>query len=267
MVTGQPQLVFGDDGSAGADVAWLWVNNQPWPGWRVDVVHATLPPVGPPLPPERSDLHESASDRGRTFLGRAAEVRHLTAEADPREVLGGLTDATLMVVGARGRGLFKALRLGSTSDWLLQCPPAPLVIVRSGGPVRTVVACVDGSVHAQKAVAALAGLPLIAGAKVIVLSVGPAGGDLPDSVVDAAQTLRAAGAEVEILDRSPDPLEPFYDVRNMILDVATDSGADLLVFGTRGLSGWKSLGVGSIASALARHAPMSVLMAHAGEDA
>lgn len=267
MVADQPVLVFGDDGSAGADVAWLWVNNQPWPGWRVDVVHATLPPVGPPLPPERSHLHEAASDEGRKFLGESAGVRHLTAEADPREVLGGMTDASLMVVGARGRGLFKALRLGSTSDWLLQCPPAPLVIVRSGGPVRTVVACVDGSVHARKAVATLASLPLIKGAKVIVLSVGPAGGDLPDDAAKSAQTLRDAGAAVEILDRTPDPLEPFYDVRNMILDVAADTGADLLVFGTRGLSGWKSLGVGSIASALARHAPMSVLMAHAQADA
>lgn len=265
MGADQPVLVFGDDGSAGADVAWLWVNNQPWPSWRLDVVHATLPPVGPPLPPERSHLHETDEKQGRDFLGDAAEVRYLTAEADPREVLGGMTGASLMVVGARGRGLFKALRLGSTSDWLLQCPPAPLVIVRSGGPVRTVVACVDGSAHARKAVAALAGLPLVAGTRVIVLSVGPAGGQLPDDVMQAAQTLRSAGAEVEILDRSPDPLEPFYDVRNMILDVAADAGADLLVFGTRGLSGWKSLGVGSIASALARHAPMSVLMAHVGE--
>lgn len=266
MVADQPVLVFGDDGSAGADVAWLWVNNQPWPGWQVDVVHATMPPVGPPLPPERSHLHEATADDGRKFLGEAAGVRHLTAEADPREVLGGMTDAALLVVGARGRGLFKALRLGSTSDWLLQCPPAPMVIVRSGGPVRTVVACVDGSVHARKAVAALAALPLISGAKVIVLSVGPAGGELPQDAAASATALRAAGADVEILDRSPDPLEPFYDVRNMILDVAADAGADLLVFGTRGLSGWKSLGVGSIASALARHAPMSVLMAHAGTD-
>ena len=266
MAADQPLLVFGDDGSTGADVAWLWVNNQPWPGWRVDVVHATLPPVGPPLPPERSQLHEADSDDGRRLLGDSGEVRHLTAEADPREVLGGMTDASLLVVGARGRGLFKALRLGSTSDWLLQCPPAPLLIVRSGGPVRTVVACVDGSVHARKAVAALAELPLVAGCRVIVLSVGRAGGELPADVSETAEMLRDAGAEVEILDRTPDPLEPFYDVRNMILDVAADNGADLLVFGTRGLSGWQSLGVGSIASALARHAPMSVLMAHAGLD-
>lgn len=267
MAADQPVLVFGDDGSKGSDVAWLWVNNQPWPGWRLDIVHATLPPVGAPPPPARAELHEADTDDGRKFLGDSVDVRHLTAQADPREVLGGLAGVSLMVVGARGRGLFKALRLGSTSDWLLQCPPSPLVIVRAGGPVRTVVACVDGSIHARRAVTALAALPLIAGAKVIVLSVGPAGGVLSDDVMKSAEDLRSAGAQVEIMDRSPDPLEPFYDVRNMILDVAADCQADLLVFGTRGLSGWRSLGVGSIASALARHAPMSVLMAHASPEA
>jgi len=122
--------------------------------------------------------------------------------------------------------------------------------------------CIDGSTHAHRAAATLASLPLVAGLKVVVLSVGRAGGELPEDVGVSARRLRDAGAEVEILDRTPDPLEPFYDVRNMVLDVAADTGADLLVFGTRGLSTWKSLGVGSIASALARHAPMSVLMAH-----
>ena len=38
-------LVFGDDGSSGADVAWLWVNEQVWPGWRIEVV-AVEPAIG-----------------------------------------------------------------------------------------------------------------------------------------------------------------------------------------------------------------------------
>lgn len=262
MSAESPLLVFGDDGSSGADVAWLWVNNQPWEGWRIDVVHASPPPVGPPPPPERSAVHEVHPADGRTLMGGDAPVRYLAAEADPRAVLGAMDQADLMVVGARGRGLFKSLRLGSTSDWLLQCPPAPLLVVRGARPVRTAVVCIDGSAHAHRAAATLAALPLAAGLKAVVLSVGRAGGSLPEDVEVSARKLRDAGAQVEILDRTPDPLEPFYDVRNMILDVAADTGADLLVFGTRGLSTWKRLGVGSIASALARHAPMSVLMAH-----
>ena len=32
MASETPRLVFGDDGSPSADVAWLWVNDHPWPG-------------------------------------------------------------------------------------------------------------------------------------------------------------------------------------------------------------------------------------------
>ena len=38
-------LVMGDDGSTGADVAWLWVCNHRWPGWRAEVVTADRPLV------------------------------------------------------------------------------------------------------------------------------------------------------------------------------------------------------------------------------
>ena len=31
----EPRLVVGDDGSASADVVWLWINNHSWPGWRI----------------------------------------------------------------------------------------------------------------------------------------------------------------------------------------------------------------------------------------
>jgi len=256
-------LVFGDDSSPSADVAWLWINNHSWPGWRVDVVRAIQPPVGPPLPPERAELHQVMPEEPRTYLRGDVEVRHLTAEADPRAILGGLTDADVIVIGTRGKGLFKALHLGSTADWLLQCPPAPLLIVRSARPVERILVGVDGSKHAWRAVEVLAQMPFVRGAKVVVLTVGPARRPRSADVDRAAELLQDAGAEVEIIDRSPDPLEPFYDVRNIVLDTVAQLGIDLLVLGTRGLSTWQNLGVGSIANALARHSPTSVLLAKA----
>src|SRR5207342_301857 len=57
MGTEAPQLVFGDDGSAAADVVWLWVNNHRWPGWRISVVTAVKPPLGAPVGTERSTAH------------------------------------------------------------------------------------------------------------------------------------------------------------------------------------------------------------------
>ena len=36
-------ILFGDDGSSGADLAWLWINSHRWPGWRIEVLTAIAP--------------------------------------------------------------------------------------------------------------------------------------------------------------------------------------------------------------------------------
>jgi hypothetical protein len=33
-------MVLGDDGSAGADLAWRWIMAHRWPGWSLEVVTA-----------------------------------------------------------------------------------------------------------------------------------------------------------------------------------------------------------------------------------
>ncbi len=38
------RLVFGDDQSQAADVAWLWINSHAWPGWQIEALTAT--PMG-----------------------------------------------------------------------------------------------------------------------------------------------------------------------------------------------------------------------------
>ena len=50
-------LVFGDDGSPAADVAWLFINNHRWPGWRLEVVTAHMPETAALLPRQDTDLH------------------------------------------------------------------------------------------------------------------------------------------------------------------------------------------------------------------
>ncbi len=49
----------------------------------------------------------------------------------------------------------------------------------------------------------------------------------------------------------------------MLLEAADRWEADLIVVGTRGLSGMAAVRAGSIATSLASHAPCSVLMARA----
>ncbi len=263
-----PVLVFGDDGSQGADVAWLWVNEQPWPQWRLEVL-AVEPFVGGKVPSEEeSTPREWQPEVAREyFKDDAAELVHLTARADPRAVLGARSDASLIVVGPRGRGFFKALRLGSVAEWLLQCPPAPLVLARSGRPVRRILVCIDGSAHAWLAARTCAALPLAEGADVIVLTVGTTGVPVPHDVARTVELFEAAkAANVDVIEIMPDPLQLFFNVRDVVLDLAKDREVDLIAMGTRGQSDWQSLRIGSTASAVTRYARASMLLAHASGD-
>lgn len=73
-----------------------------------------------------------------------------------------------------------------------------------------------------------------------------------DEVVKSAETegVKATGL---ILDYS-------YSVTETILDQATNKNVDLIVIGTRGLTGFKKLLIGSVSSGIVNQAPCPVLI-------
>lgn len=256
--TAQRTLVFGDDHSTFADAAWLWIVNHPWPGWRVEVVHATADLPEEDLVPR---AWQPAHPRSLPYPGTT--VSHAVIHAEPRRALGSLTDCDLMVIGPRGAGLGKQLGIGSVSAALLRNPPVPLVVVRHADPARRVVVCTDGSGHSLAAVDALLHMPWLGSAHVLVVSV-------PDPDHEAAATAEAVrhaveghAAAVEVRIPEPDPLQVFVRPAEVILEVLREVDADLAVLGTRGLGATASLRAGSIATSLATHAPCSVLLAKA----
>jgi len=253
-------LVFGDDGSSPADTAWLWINNHRWPGWRVVALTAVMPEIGPPVPPELAAPHPWDPPEPRVALPSSgiATVEHARRVMDPRLALSTLDPAPdLLVVGPTGRGFLKALHLGSTTDWLLGDPPAPLVIARSARRADRVVVCVDGSPHAQRAVEVFAGLPLAQGADVTLLAVRGGRARTEEGIAAAAPVLEEAGATVS-------PVEVDGRVTRTILDHVDHHQAALVVLGTRGIAPLPRLRVGSTASAVARNAACSVLTVSAG---
>ncbi len=258
------RLTFADDGSPGADVAWLWITCHDWDGWDLDVVTAEkdgLPqPAGVAVPNDPSPWEPPHPRRWPD--GVHGHLRHLRAFGDPRAVVARCADSDLLVMGARGRGLLKSMRIGSTGDWVMLDPPAPTVIVRSGHRTRRVLVCTDGSGDAEYAAGVVERLPWVGEAEVTVLGV-PEDNHEPERAVERlVERFRAAGAVTYGLIREPDPLAAFYSVRDVILTVAAELEADLLVVGSRGLSGWRARRSGSISTALARHASCSVLIAH-----
>ncbi len=251
-----PTLTFGDDGSAAADVAWLWISEHSWTGWRLRVVTVADVPIAPP-PPEEARLHPWDPPRPRQPFEETgfAGIEHLTARIDPRLALSTPTD--LLVIGPKGPGILKGLGLGSTAEWLVHHPPSPLVVARTGATTRRVLACHDGSPHAQRALTALAGLPWAGDVELVVVTVddGRADVDVASAMIDEA----LAGGSVEatrvvVADRDPTAV---------IVREYRARDPDLLVLGTVGLTGWRRLRVGSTAGAVSRSIPGSLLLARA----
>ena len=248
-----PLMVFGDDGSASADVVCLWVANHRWEGWDLEIITATMPSL--PLPDTQAEYREWNSPHERTILANAGfdQLRHLAIERDPRLVFDARTDASLIVVGERNEKRPAPSFLGSTSEWLVHHPPAPLAIIRSARPVRNVLVCMDGSGHAQTALRAFIALPFSQDADVTVMHVDEGIGHRR-AVDDAVDMLAAAGITARLRSDSGRPAA-------RIAEELRREPRDLTVLGTRGLTGLSRLLLGSTANAVVRSGHGSVLLA------
>jgi len=247
--------VVGDDGSPGADVAWLWVCNHRWPDWRAEVLTAIEPQFPPTSPDHAAEAIEWESTHPRHLFAESAlaSMSTLSSSQDPRIMLGSRSDADLIVVGPRRLSRTKAMVLGSTTEWLLHHPPAPLAIIRSATPERRVLVCVDGSTHAQVAVEAFSTLPWASDVEVFVVKANE-GRPTTTGIPEALATLESVGihAAVDSIEGSP---------TDMILHQIEVREPQLVVLGTRGHTGWKRLRLGSTAGMVVRGVSCSVLVA------
>jgi len=264
-----PVIVFGDDQSAHADRAWLWINNQRWPGWSVDVVTAGQERddvMSEELPVSFSEWEPDSPRKAFAETG-IASVRHLRSTGNPGRVLGSCRHASLVVVGPRGANPLKNMFLGSTADNLLREPPAPLVIAKTPEPATRVLVCTDGSPNAQHAVETFAQLPLADHADHIgvIGVIGVVTIAVPDQ---RGQIDRGVDAAAELLSmRNPEAIrvESEGDIATALLEQATALRTQLLVLGTRGFAGLRRIvRLGSTASAVVRTAPASVLVVPEG---
>ncbi|MEX1043069.1 MAG: universal stress protein [Acidimicrobiia bacterium] len=245
-----PLLIFADDGAPASDRAWRWISSHPWPGWSVDVMTADESQIewGAPITPQP---WTPPWERDRNSID-AETVSFLTAGADPRAMLAETT-ADLIVLGMKPARHLAAVMTGSTTEWLLHHPPSPLAIVKRSDPVSKVLVCADGSPHSLRAIETFAALPLAGTTNVTVLSVDDGRVD-PSSAGDAAGALESAVASVTTSTASGRPTDA-------ILALATDLSPDLIVLGTRGLTGWSRLRLGSTASAVVRSTSSDSLVA------
>jgi nucleotide-binding universal stress UspA family protein len=201
--------------------------------------------------------------------GRAADV--LLAEADD-------VNADLIVVGSRGLGVAASVLLGSVSATLVDHAVCPVLVARGPSVTRILVAT-DGSQSAEAIPAVVAAWNVFRDAPITVLSVaapsiggegttlmrGMLGGDPPRldawhevdrhrvMAGEMAARLVAAGWHAESSVR-------VGEAAREIETAAADLGADLIITGSRGLSGLQRLLMGSVAHHVLLHSRSSVLV-------
>ena len=289
-------IVVGYDGSPGSREAldFALATALP-PKAALDVVHVWQPPPPPtrfagPSGPSAQTLQAVAGqvlaealDHAR-HAAPAAQVGGRLAEGRPAETLiENGRGAAMIVLGSRGLGGFGNLLLGSTGIQVASHARCPVVILRPRDAAATVgpdagrvVVGVDGSASSEAAVAfaleqaSWARVGVTAMLSLDLLGIPGPGELTPLDVLEAD-----AGEGAALLAESLAGWQESYpdvEIRTRIVSerpapalVAASIGAHLLVVGTRGLGGFRSLMLGSVSHAVLHHAqgPVAVVSRHA----
>ncbi len=142
---------------------------------------------------------------------------------------------------------------------------------------RKVLVAVDGSAHAERALEAASELARRCGSELVLfhaIELSPMRADLAGRVDEAARTMyRRVGEELadQILSQAERTakehkvervtrLAGFGDAAKAIDDAARREGVDLIVVGTRGLTGLHGLALGSVAHKITSMASCPVMV-------
>ncbi len=199
-------------------------------------------------------------------------------------------DADLVIVGTHGRTGFKRVMLGSVAERVVRYCRAPVMVARvktfGNGGYRRILVPTDFSPAAEVALETAIGLSTEDGSIELIhcwqLPPGSQGIWLPAAISERA----AAGLREGLIDaahesgqtllarfraRHPDVKLSFEQIEDSpargISRRLESATYDLVVMGSRGRRGLKRWLLGSVAEVTVRHAPCSVVVAHAPDEA
>jgi len=257
MTTIFSRVVVGVDGSPESLGAARLAALLEAPGGTLTLVAAwTLAPplVTPMMTLPAYDTEERAAEREAEEVLRVANeqlpaARTMMIHASPAQALIDeikRAQSTLVAVGAHGRGRAAGILLGSTTTSLVHDAPCSVLVTRERpvGPPRSIAVGVDGSTPSA---AAYTAARYLADRFRSELTVVVAEGDKP---LDLAAVSLIAGDGLHVIPEKPVPAL-----------AAASADVDLLVLGSRGLHGLKSLG--SVSERVAHRASCSTLLVRA----
>ena len=269
---------------------------RPWPASTlfsivnvVDVYHfAQLPAIVEDARREATTLLWRATEK----LSRAGlKVNSEVLLGFPRNEIATYAktwEAHLVMVGSHGQGAIARFLLGSVAQGVLRTAPCSVEIVRqtaSGPPASShamkILLATDGSDFSTAAAQSIADRPWPAGSQIRILSItelpifeNPMGASSLSAIypatlleellesarkhaedaVECARKILLAG-NLQVLDSKPAPIG---DPRILLLDLAKEWKADLIVLGSHGRRGMDRILMGTVSESVAIHAHCSV---------
>lgn len=265
-------------------------------GGTVHLLHAyeiplgTIPPYGIEVPPSMLTDVRDAAARRLEQVAQKVRARDVACES---QLVHGLAATSIVeaaraihadaiVMGTRGLTGVKHVLLGSVAERVVRTAPCAVLTVRPGAGSVTqfdhVLVPVDFSTHSETALGVAIELAKEHGSELHLLHAYelPAsvtmtyGLALPESVWKGVQEAGAARlAELAAQARAAEVRVKLHLVTgpasDAIVDNATALHADLVVMGTRGLTGLKHVVLGSVAERAIRLAPCPVLTVKADD--
>jgi nucleotide-binding universal stress UspA family protein len=214
--------------------------------------------------------HGPVSDEARSVLGPRVSTlaeHGLSAElriegGSPSDICASITSADLVVAGATGVSGLDRVLVGSEATRLVRGARLPtLVVGRSFDELRHIVCPVSPDEPDLAAVRVAASLAVRHGAQLDLIAVEPAGSgteDLPGAIAAVRHALEGAADLIAAV--------PNHTVRAVLGEsvlhgiLIASRGADLIVIGSHGRTGFSRWLFGSTAEDLVREGQRSVLV-------
>lgn len=150
-------IVVGHDGSKCAQEALLWAARlarradvdlhvvRAWGMTSAPQPSSWSPGYVPPLVEWEQAVHDELTVHVRAAgLDPAVRVTcHVVHRSPAQGLMEAAAGANLLVLGARGRGGFRGLLLGSVSDQCAHHAPCPVTVVRTGATGRELTAAAE----------------------------------------------------------------------------------------------------------------------------
>jgi len=198
------------------------------------------------------------------FSEEGIEIDAKLAYGDPAESIISLAaneKYDLIVIGNRGETEAEVFSLGSNAEKISRHAECSVLIVKEKTKISKILAAIDGSENANKALQQAVQLAQKLDAEVTVVNVMECGlfGLKPKVAQDVGERILSKAMDEAKVVKVTKRFE-FGNPAEKIIEIANKENYSLIVVGSRGLSRTKRFFLGSVSDDVSHHAHCSVLI-------